>query len=296
MDYLKNYKDPYGLGVTGKKLKFGLWILQNKLKFFKMVVIFLTTISLITWFFSTYNLVGYFILGKIQEDLAMSQLSQKDLSHEDNLKGSPKPIIVGGSQIIQAGEKYDFLAEAENPNLNYWSEFSYYFLINNDRKTESKKGFVLPGEKKHLVLQGQNLTGGRESIQIEIANLRWERVDNRQIPDFNEFKRWRINLETKELIYTPARATGLSGKLSVSALEFKVKNQTAFSYLSFPVTILLKDNYDTIVGVSQYSLLKFQSEEERKVELSFPYEIDSVSKIIIEPNINLNQDGIYIKL
>jgi len=86
----------------------------------------------------------------------------------------------------------------------------------------------------------------------------------------------------------------LSEKLNLSVVEFDIKNNTAYSYYLINLDVLLYSR-GKLVAVNKYPLEKFDSGEERHVNMTWSGKVNRADKIEIIPNIDImEKDIMYI--
>jgi hypothetical protein len=94
--------------------------------------------------------------------------------------------------------------------------------------------------------------------------------------------------------FTNGVESGLSEKVSLSKLDFKISNNSACGYKSVPLTIVLKSQ-GQILAVNRYIINNFRSGEEKNIQLTWPGKLSNVNEVEILPDLNILDDLIYLK-
>ena len=287
---LDQYKDP--LGLTPKKMNFGLWYVSNRNKFRKILITFLILVSLVTWFITIFTFTRYIFVGMKEDEEISRQITENILAdHEYILKIAPDNLKLGRVSILKHLNKYDLIAEIQNPSNKYWAYFDYIFVLDG-KETKRTRSFILPGESKYLTNLAYELRPQKAAIKIE--NIAWSKVDKHKIPDWKDFHSEHFNLQFNDVNFIQSKKTGLSEKLNVSSLEFKAVNSSPYNYWQVLLTIALYKR-DNIVSINEYSLNEFKSGEERDVSISIPGIIGDITKTEIIPAVDITRNDIYMK-
>jgi len=289
----EQYKDLDGLSI--KKLEFALWYTENKLKLYKLLVSILLFIGVATWGYTLFNFGYYYVVGIDQDRLLARQIvATQGIDHGYILEVSAKNLLAGTTQVLEtANGKYDLVAQVENPNPRHWGLITYHFVVDGT-PTPRADMFILPSESKRLLQMGQEFTPRPLSAELVIDNVGWQRISKKTIPDWPAFKAKFLNIEIADKKFTPARTSGLSEKLSLSQLSFTATNRSSYNYLraNFDAFIYVGP---TLIGVNQFSIENFQSDETREVAANFLGQFNRADNIEIVPNINILDAGNFLK-
>lgn len=287
---IKKYEEISADEIPMKKLSLGLWWVKNRLKLRAILIIFLTIISVISWGYTFYYFGDYLFFGMKEDQGMFGELSRTKVLFSEDLRA--KDLSVSGVGVIKTEEKYDLYAKIVNPNRRHWGIFHYCFLVSGE-KVECGNGFIFPEESKYILALSQEFNRQPMAIRLEVKNLLWKRTNLHKIPDWKKFKDARLAIDITDAIFTPAETSGLSEKLNLNTLKFKATNNTAFSYWEVPLTILLYRG-NRIVGINQYTLKKFISNDLMEVKITWLGILSGVSEIEIIPDINIMDEGIYM--
>ena len=281
---LKKYRDSDGVSI--EHMNFGLWLSENRRRITKIVIIALIAISAFFFIYSSYHYIVYFITGDEQE-----------LLDGGNLLMSPRNITedleISVPQIFSSNGGYDMAVKAKNPNIKFSAAFKYCF-VQGEEQIACSNGFILPGEEKYILAMGRKLEKGPAGISFEISDFSWQRLNSRQIPDWEYFSFSRLDFSIFDIDFNPASTTSTADKVSLNYLEFFIKNQTPYSYYEAPLNILFF-NGSELVGINRYLISDFLSGEERQIRLSWPGDLRRANRTEIKPDINILSDSVYLK-
>lgn len=277
---LRKYRDPSGLSLN--KLNFGLWLSEKRKNISRLVIIFLTVLSLIFFSYSIYNYIFYF-------------LNNNTDNYEPTIVNSPKNQVadleIGQAIIIKRNDNYDLAFLIKNPNDRFSANFNYCFLI-GEEKSLCGSNFIFPGEEKYLLAFNQKMTSP-DQVKIDLGSPVWKRLETRSIPDWRLFSEERLNFAV-ENVSLPSLGTGSTSANRFGYLEFGISNNTAYSYYEVPLNIILYKN-SQVIGLSRYVINNFVSGEKRQVRLRWDYDSVLADKVEIKPEIDLLDAGVYFK-
>ena len=290
---VEDYSDIEGLST--KKLNFGLWIIEHKALFKKLLFILLIAISAITWAYTIYGFAYYLAKGMEADQVLVQELiSNKNISHDYLVNKSARNFSYSEVIVLKTEtDKYDLVVKITNPNLNHWGNFEYCFY-NLDQVVDCATSFIMPGEEKYILALAKELFDKSADISFLVNDLKWSRINLHNFPDWNKFSNEHLDINFSDINFNPASSSGLSEKLNLSSLEFKAKNNSPYNYWECIFNIIFYRG-STIVGINKYNLNEFMSGEEKLIEMSWPSHISSISDVKILPEINILADNIYIK-
>lgn len=289
----KEYHDQEGLSI--KRLKIGLWFVERREKIKKLLIGFLIFVSVISWLFVIISVVYYFAVGIKSDDKMIAQVIENDtLFHNYILSVGARDLMVSSPVIFDSGNgKYDFISELQNPNKDYFVEFSYFLEIDGQTIAE-EKGYALPEEKKQLLFLGKELVYRPGSTNIKIGNISWKRINKHEIPNWPDYYNSRLNFLVENVNFVGSRDTGILQAAGLNNLEFEVTNKTPFNFWLVNFNILLFNN-NNVVAVNKYGISEFMSGTTKKIKMSWPGDFNKVTNIIITPDLNIFANDIYIK-
>jgi hypothetical protein len=290
---LNRYKDPDGLSL--RKLEIGLWLSRNKRNFVSLFIGLLIVLIVLSWGSFMANFGIYIFSGMRIDSQLLSQSLNSELMSYSGLKDKKaKDIVASRPIVIDSGSKTDFIVKVNNPNAKHIAHFKYSFNVGGQEYGE-RNGFILPEETKYLLALGENIPSRVNRAELVLTNVSWERVNKKEIIDWDLYASDRLNIGTREENFIPGQSTGLSENVILNRLEFVAYNNSAYNYYQTDFNIILFQN-NTEIGAYKHSVDRFMSGQEKYVDLTLAHNIGNVSKILIEPEIDISQDDIYIDI
>jgi hypothetical protein len=244
----------------------------------------LIIISSFFFIYSSYNYAVYFITGKTDIQTETFVSSPRNLIKE---------MVLGEIKAFRAVESSDLAIKINNPNDNFQAEFEYCFEVDG-QETACGSSFIFPQEDKYLLALNQAGVSSANQILLKVKDIFWSRINKRVIPDWPEFYTNHLDFLVENIEFSGATQSGLSEKVNLNSLQFNISNNTAFSYYEVPLNILLFSN-NNLVGVHRYLLDNFISGEKRLIRLSWPADLESVSRVEISPDLNITSDEVFRK-
>lgn len=284
---LEKYVGPEG--ISTKELEAGLWYVEHRRQLRMALIIFLAIISAVSWAYTIYGFAYYLARGMKEDEILTKQLVEaSSVGHEYVSKVSAKQLILSPIGVLSSsGNKYDLYTVLENDNERWWAEFDYYFTASG-RQTKKSSGYILPFESKYLTALAQEFDSQPQNANLVMENIKWHRVNQHEISDWQTFRDSRLNIEASDIKFTPA-----GGSQKLNQLSFNITNNTAYNYWDVGFTILLTSG-GNLISINHYGLSDFMSGETRLVEINWAGATGSISQAKIIPEINIMKDDIYI--
>jgi hypothetical protein len=281
-------------GVTANKLNIGLWIVTHRRQFFLMLLGALVVVSTIFYGYTIYSYVDYVFFGGQKERQAIIDLTTAPLvSEAQRLQNQAQPVTYLPPQSLLNNGKYDFLVKVKNPNSKFFVNINYCFTAGGT-EVACAEDFVLPDEEKYVFSLGNNVTSTPSNLDFVLKNVRWDRLDLHKYPNWPEFKVTHLNFSFSEINFKSAAASGLSQKLNLNTLDFKVKNESAYNLWAVPLTIILF-NGQTPIAIQNYMVDGLDSLETRAVKIAWPDSVIDMTEVKIFPSVNILDDNVYRK-
>ncbi|MFA6486517.1 MAG: hypothetical protein WCT40_04085 [Candidatus Magasanikbacteria bacterium] len=281
------YIDPTGEMPTGK-FKLEIWLVKNKVLFYKIAVRFLVVFSVVTIAYSMWQMGDYLIFG-IDEDALMNRQLSSSVNYavwHDHF--APAPIEIVTANILAGGtDKIDAFAILANHNEKFVVSFDYYFVV-GDLVTDKHSGFLLAGENRPVASLGLS-AGSGASIEIVLENIAWHRVDPHQIIDVIGWQQARLDFTVANSQIIPASAEGISA----TALQFDLTNNSAFGYRQADFYVALMQG-ETVAALLPLQLSDFASNETRAVDLRSYTSGVYGTDIRVCPLIDIYDSGVYL--
>lgn len=277
---LNKYEDP--IDLSPKNLELGLWLVNNRRKIYKIIVLVLGMISAIFILYSIYGYAYYFIFGREQDRQLQENIAGIDLVNYRQ-QNAPLDLKIGPAKAIGTNTGTDFVVKMKNPNSKQMATFNFCFSKNEEKACSSN--FILPDEEKNIIILNANFKVGSGAASFEVSDIAWQKIKAGEIPNWTDFENQRINflISDKKLI---------TYSNSVSYLEFKITNNSSFSYFEIPLVITSNLNGE-VMTVNKYVLPGLNSQETKQIRFSWPENTNVNGEIIITPELNLLDNSIY---
>jgi hypothetical protein len=276
---------------TEKQLKLAYWYVSHKVLLKKILIASLITLSAVFWIYGIYGLINYFFIEQVQFDRMLKEISHNLINYSGfRAENQPQDFKIISSSVLPSGkDKYDLTAKVSNPNPNWRAEFEYKFIFDGE-ETVSQKGFILPGEEKFLLGLAVESKKKPQQVNLDLQNIKWQRLDPHQISDYASWSKERLNFEITEIKFLPAV---IKDKVSISKVTFSAANRTAYNFWSVGFYILLYRG-TSLAGVNYITLEQFISGMKRDVEVSWVETMPTITRVQILPEVNIFDPAVYM--
>src|SRR3989344_893838 len=212
--------------ISSFRLKASYWYVSHKLQLRQGLIVFLIVLSLILYSYSLYKALAIFLIDDRSwaQDLSSLTESPIDYSYFRQANKAQELELLSFESADGRQNRYDFIAKVFNPNADFVAEAVLFQLISGNEIIAEKTGFIYPEAEKYIAFFGQEILGEVNPI-LKIAKVNWRRVRG-----FESLSLARLQFEISDIKFKSARESGLGGDLAVSTLNFKIKNNSAFSY------------------------------------------------------------------
>ena len=190
------------------------------------------------------------------------------------------PLRIDRIQAVPAQSgMYDFIAILSNPNA-YWAALDAEVQFRSGSMLlPSVHTYLLPREQRAVTLVRQPAPAGTATPSVAIAKVQWRKVKHALVSS--------AGIEYRAMRYAPL-AEGVTG------LDFQVSNHTPYSFWRVPLTVVAwKD--ETVVGVFQTSVERFQSGETRMVSFAWQYALPEVTRTSVDIQLNAADPNIFME-
>jgi len=275
--------------VSNFKLKVSYWYVTHKLELEKSLVIFLIVLSVILYGYSLFEMLMILVVQNrgYQQDLYSLTSNSIDYNYFHQAARAQDLEITSFDVTSEQNGRADYIAKLINPNANFVARKVVLQLISGDRVAAEKTVFIYPKEEKYIAFFGQE-TKDIVSPAVKIASVNWWRVHQ-----FEQFSQPRLQFDITDLEFKPAEELKIKGELPVSTLNFKITNNTAYSYWRVGVTMVLI-SVDQAVGANYLTLEQFKSGETRNVEMRWYESLPSVTQALVSSEVDLLDPGSYM--
>lgn len=263
--------------LSQKDLERGMYFLQHKALFIRLAWLVALLILATIYGVLIFNLIGYF-RGASWTELAESVKQKGAWSVYHNEK-APLEIELGQAQALTLGNNlYNLVATIKNPNPDWLvSSLDYRFIVNG--QALSSKTAFLNASDQHLLLQlGYRSDSSIGSVNVEIDNVRWQRLDSETPQIF-----WPIS-ELKYQAEGSVVVNGVTVNLPTQ-VSWQAQNKSLFNFWEVAWQVALFDN-DRIIGVAEINERDFQSLETRSMEATWAYNLPRATRAEVWPILN----------
>jgi hypothetical protein len=278
--------------LTEDKLKWGYWWVTHKVQVRKWFAMFLVVVDLVLCGFAIFGFADWFFGSGERERAQIAALARPVIDYEFfRQKSAPKPPQFDKATVLNAGDKtYDYFAKSANPNVLWWVEFEYRFK-SGSVETPTKKGFLLPGETRSMHALGVKSDVRPTTAEFIVENVVWHRVNLHETrPDSATWANVRLNFLVSDVKFVPPAPTD---PIAVSRATFTLTNDTGFGYYNVGFFITLYSG-SRVVGVNRIVISDLRPGDRRTVEASWFFDLPTVSKVEVKPEVNIFDDRVYI--
>ena len=271
--------------------RLSFWWVEHRARLKRLGYLFFILIDACMLLFVFWNFLDAFALSSANEERTIAQMvayGQSDL-HAYTRANEASDLIEGRPQVFSTGNgRYDVYMTLQNPNRDWWAEFTYSFST-NDGQTESQKGFILPEQEKPLAVLGIESGTSLLSPSFSFETILWHRIDHHVIADYQTWAEDRLALTDADPQFS--QETPVDGK-TYGRTIFSLTNETAFSYYDVGLFVLLKRG-SSVVGINRTSLSVLESGAKVDVTLNWFGTLPSVTQVEVIPELNVFDLDIY---
>ncbi|KKR04531.1 MAG: hypothetical protein UT30_C0006G0025 [Candidatus Uhrbacteria bacterium GW2011_GWF2_39_13] len=274
--------------------RLSFWWVEHRAVLKRLGYLFFILVDVFLLLFVFWHFLDAFAISSVKEERAVAQMvayGQSDLNTYTRVHKA-HDLIAGRPQVFSTGGgRYDLYTTLQNPNTDWWAEFTYSFTTNNEQ-TDSRQGFILPGEEKPVVILGIESITPLVSPSFSLETVRWHRVDHHLIADYQTWAKDRLAIIALDAQFS--QETYTDGK-TYGQTTFSLKNETAFSYYDLGLFVLLKRG-SSVVGINRTTLSAIESGEKVNVTLNWFGTLPSVTQVEIIPELNVFDLDVYKSL
>jgi len=273
---------------TDRQLKVGTWYVERKNRLQKIGLIILIAFDALAIIFVLWTLVDLYLISWKYDVILRQEIAQSRITGQAVSATAPEKLKNLATYNFASGDKIDFVAQVQNPNLDWYATFTYQFA-SEKYASEIQKGFILPGEEKYLAVLGAKDAGAFRNAQIVFNDFSWHRIDHEKIRNIDSWLKDRLNFEIKDEKHT----TAFEGSRDIGRTSFTVKNNSAFGYWSvgFPV-VLLRGRVPQ--AVNYITLEQLDAGETRKVDVNWFEQLPATTEITILSEVNVFDPTVFM--
>lgn len=258
-----------------EKIAFGVWTVIDVV----LLIIFIIAVPV------------YIVSGSFTDLRRAAELVRNSATtHSLSLAQAPEALTLGNAKTLAGSTgSYDFLADASNPNANWYVTFTYSFSFDGGQ-TEKIQGFLNPSESRPIAQLGVRNDLAPRNARLVVEEVAWHRVNRHAIADTG---RW-LTEHSAFPVSAVATTSIVLDKGAVGETSFTVANKTAYSYWE-PKFLILLERGGTTVSSSEVTIPQFLSGESRQVSTRWFQTIPTGATVRIVPILNYFDETVYMK-
>ncbi len=281
-----------GGGFTEGELTFANFWVRHRIQLRQFGRGALIVINVLLWGFVLWSLLDAFVISWPRESRITQQIAENQFIATSFDANRPQNVQVGPVNVFEStDDRLDFLIPVQNPNTDWWVEFTYRFNVSGEQ-TPQRSGFLLPGESSYLGEFGfKPATQGARSGILIVENIRWHRTDPSIVgADYEEWISRRNRFDTPDARYTPDLL--VAGK-RVGRTSFTFRNPSAYGFWSVRLYVIL-NRANTPVAATTITLERVLAGEDRPVEIDWFEDLPSVTDVEVVPVVNYLDPSVYL--
>jgi len=280
------YTDTSGT-FSNRSLTMAQWFLRHKYQLRKWWIILFVIINVVLVGYSFYGWGRYAIFDYKNTSQILVDLT---VPIQRYLHLQPQEMQFKGVRAIASNaDRFDFLANVDNPNSHWRAQVEYVFT-HSGGVTATSSAIILPGSGQMIVSLGNELSGFPASVDLRITRIEWERINPHTVSDPATFIADRVMFEPGNLNFVPAsEAAGVP----THSIEFDITNVSVYSFWEPKFHVLMLNN-ETLVGVQTIEVSEFRAGETRPIVLKSFQQNIRVNEIRLIPVVDVFDSGQYI--
>lgn len=276
--------------LSNKQLAISMWILRHKQGVFDFGIFLLALWCVISIGYSTYRWMEYAILGYWQDKRLLSE-SLNLIQPYENIQTvyTAQPLQIYTPEVLTSADNtYDMFSLITNPNTKHIAYVTYTFILSNTT-TPEKTIAILPGKKQFATELGYTTSIYPANPTLRIVSTQWQRISPHSVFDVPAYTDEHLNIETLDMLYTPAGV--LPG--SSDSISFTLHNKSAYSFYQINGYLVARSG-GSIIAIRPLSIERFLSDEQRTFDLRFLSPLGNVEDIEFFPLVNIFDPQSYI--
>ncbi|MCI0479689.1 hypothetical protein L0Y59_04035 [Candidatus Uhrbacteria bacterium] len=281
-----------GGGFTEGELKFASFWVRNRPTLIRVGFGALIALNAGLWGYVLWGVLDAYAISYPRESRITSDIAENQ--HRLDILETDRPQNVRAGNVVALAStdgRYDMAVDVENPNAQWWAEFTYRFNVSGEQ-TPIQNGFILPGSKTVLTQIGFRPKGrGGATAQLVVEDIRWHRVDPAQVGEsYKDYENERSNVAFEDVAFEGGLMVGTA---QISRTTFVLKNRGAYGFWSYDVVVRLYRG-TAVVAVNRLSLGRLAPGDAVPVEITWLERIPSVTRTEIVPVINYLDPDVFL--
>lgn len=271
-------------------LKISYWYVTKKVLLRRIFIGVLIGIAAIFWLYTIWGILDLYAISYSRNKAMLEELvSNRVRTQEWIAAHAPRQIETETVRVFSTDGEYDFLTRIGNSSPYYWAEIDYTITFSGNG-TEERKIFILPNQEKWLAYLGYEADSRPANPKLQINNVSWHLIDAHDVPNYESWLMEHMNINITDVEYT---TEVVLEKDVVAKTKFKAQNLSAYGYWNIGFYVVAYRGA-TPAAVNYVSLSQFRTGETRPVEVSWFDSLGQVSKMEIEPEVNLFDEENYL--
>ncbi len=268
-----------------RQYKLSLWWVNHRAGLIRLGIIFFVVFDAVLASWALWHLLDGFAISYGDEQLAVGKMvayGQSDLNAYTRANAA-QDLVVDSEKVISTGSgRYDIYASIENPNADWWAEFTYVFGSDFGNGV-TQRGFILPGEAKPLMELAREEDVPISSVEVELTDVLWHRVDHHVVGDYQLWADARLDLRIEDAEFT--KQTNFDDEI-FGRTTFTVVNDSAYSYFDPVMYVILKKS-SSVVGIHRTTFKELNSGQRQEVVLNWFGTLPSAGTVEVIPELQL---------
>lgn len=287
---ISRYYDPTG-EFTNKNLALGSWYVRNKVLLRKIVIGILIFWIAVGGSYSLYHLGEYLFSGYWRErDNRIANVQQ--FQNYTNLQPAygAQNLQINDMKISEVSGKFDFFAQAFNPNKKFLARVSYKFAFDGG-ETPVRSVVIIPGKRIPLGFYGFESSIYPSGARLVVENTEWQKIDAHVIPDSAAYINPRLDFQVENLNFERQSQTeGVPPRIT-----FDIINQSAYSYYEGRFAVLMISG-SGVENIMPLSIKEFRAGNVYPIDLRPAFDISGVSDIELVPLMNVFDQNEFLSV
>lgn len=290
---IKKY-EPVDAGLSATQFKWAYYVTTHAVFFRALGIGLLVALDAAMVAYALLGFGSYLLGGQTKDELALRAILARlqKSTVQQSINATAQPLVIGDAVVFPgSGERYDFVADVENPNDSWYALVTYQFDVVGAASTPTRTLYVLPKEKKYFTALGVKRPGETvNGATLNILNIAWRRINPHDYPNPQEFLAARNKFTITDATFTPG---GGAADSTGSQIKFIITNDSAYNYWQVPVQIALFQS-GNLVGVEETNLQELKTGENRAVELRTFTQDLIAEEVNVIPSVDVFDHGVYL--
>lgn len=274
-----------------KEVEIIRWVFSHKRLFKKVFILLFICLDVIIWAIFIYQLTLYIIYTPSYHAMIAELTKERIDFVAYHQRIAPQTIDVKTPMTILLNQKtgqwrYNFIAEAKNPNSIWFIKNINYDFVWRDGRIRGQEIFFLPEEDKYLFALSVVSPTPTVNLKVEIDKINWQRWR----PEHQERLKILDELSFRVIKFTPSRELG--DKIFPASLQFEAKNLSAYNFRQIEMLIVVYQE-TKIVDIEMVIIKDLRRGEKRNIDLNLNPQVNFATEIDLVPQINILDPTIF---